>query len=71
MTFFSLSSGSNTTTDPKPTVLQVLGEQLLDSAIVGGIAAVSLGISGSKDYTAAAYAFGFAFLIKLKEYRKL
>jgi len=51
--------------------IDVLVDQIIDSAIVGGITALSTYISAGIDasWKSAVFAFGLTFLIKLKEYR--
>ena len=49
----------------------VLAEQVINSAIVAGIAAIAIFSSGSRDWEAVGIAFGIAFLAELRKYRKL
>lgn len=56
--------------------IEVLCNQLFDSAIVGGIAALSLaathnGIIDQTHINTIVIMFGMTFLIKMKEYRKI
>lgn len=53
--------------------LAILGEQVLNSAIVGGIAGLSTLASGSWSDTwrTALIAAGITFLVELRKYRKL
>lgn len=53
------------------TKLDVFLNQIVDSAIVGGIAGLSILATGGSDFRAALIAFGLTFLIKLKDYRGL
>ena len=53
--------------------LAILGEQFLNSAIVGGIAGLA-SLSGgnwSQTWRTALLAFGMTFLVELRKYRKL
>lgn len=61
------------TCDEKPTRLETFFNQLLDSAVVGGIAGFSAFTAAgeSAGFKVFALAFGITFLIKLKEYRKI
>jgi hypothetical protein len=60
-----------------PTKIEQLCENLLDSSIVGGITYITQLVgsasTGHVDLNAAGFliGFGLAFLIKLKEYRKI
>lgn len=51
--------------------VEVLCNQLLDSAIVGGIAGFSAYVAAGGDATLKVFAlaFGLTFLVKLKDYR--
>lgn len=64
---------SKSNSSSKPSKLEILCEQLLDSVIVGGITALStyVSVGGDATWKSAAIAFGLTFLIKLKEYRKI
>ncbi|MCJ7805236.1 hypothetical protein MUP46_01150 [Patescibacteria group bacterium] len=68
-----LSVSSNTTVEEKPSKLEVFTEQIIDSAIVGGISGISSLIAAGADASlkVALLAFMLTFLYKLKEYRKL
>ena len=59
--------------ETKPTTLQVFLNQLLDSAIVGGIAGISAYIAAGPDTTLKVLGISFAltFLVKLKGYRRV
>lgn len=56
-----------------PTTMQIFLNQLLDSVIVGGIAGFSayVAVGPTAGLKVLAIAFGLAFLVKLKEYRKI
>lgn len=58
---------------PKRTKLDVLCEQILDSAIIGGISGISAYVSAGTDASFKSFfiAFALAFLVKLKEYRNV
>lgn len=49
----------------------ILGEQLLNSAIVGGIAGLATLAAGQANLEVAAIAFGITALSELRKYRKL
>ena len=55
------------------TKLDVLCDQLIDSAIVGGISALSAYLAGGEGATVKGAVIGFTltFLIKMKEYRNI
>lgn len=58
----------------KPSKLSILCDQLIDSAIVGGIAGISSFVASGQKLSpesaiAFAVAFGLTFLIKMKNYR--
>ncbi len=66
-----------TTTCKTPTKLEKICDQIVDSAIVGGITWLSVGattaIQGNPVFSWEGFAFGFGltFLIKMKEYRRI
>jgi hypothetical protein len=53
--------------------INVVCDQILDSAIVGGITGISAYVYGGEDISlkAAVLSFLLTFLIKMKEYRKI
>ena len=53
--------------------LEIVCDQLVNSAIVGGISGLSAYIAAGEKATLTAFliGFGFTFLVKLKEYRKI
>jgi hypothetical protein len=57
----------------KSSKLDVLCDQIIDSAIVGGITGVSAYVAAGENasITATVLAFILTFLIKMKEYRKI
>jgi hypothetical protein len=57
----------------KSSKLEVLCDQIIDSAIVGGITGVSAYVAAGENasITAAVLSFVLTFLIKMKEYRKI
>jgi hypothetical protein len=57
----------------KSSKIDVLCNQIFDSAIVGGITGVSAYVAAGEkaSITSALLAFTLTFLIKLKEYRKI
>ena len=57
----------------KPTKTSIFVEQIIDSAIVGGISAISAYVAAGIEasFKGAVIGFLLAFLIKLKEYRNL
>lgn len=59
--------------DQKPSALDVFVNQVVDSAIVGGIAGFSAYVAAGENAVVKVFlvAFGLAFLVKMKEYRKL
>lgn len=71
--FLRLSASSNTAIEEKPSKLEIFTEQVIDSAIVGGIAGISTYVASGSNATlkVALIAFGLTMLYKLKEYRKL
>ena len=58
---------------PHVTTVRLLLEQLLDSLIVGGIGGFTSYVSAGEAATLKGFiiAFGLAFLVKMKEYRKI
>lgn len=66
-----LSGSANQPCDTRPATLQIFLNQLLDSAIVGGIAGLSAYVAAGPDATlkVLGLAFGLTFLFKLKDYR--
>jgi hypothetical protein len=71
MSRFMHISGSTKACDKKPSKLEILCDQLIDSLTVGGIAGFSAYIAAGNDATLKVFgiAFGLTFLVKLKEYR--
>jgi len=66
--------GSTPKAEGEPrTKLEVLCDQFVDSAIVGGISALSAYLAGGEGATVKGAVIGFAltFLIKMKEYRNI
>jgi hypothetical protein len=57
----------------KPTKLETLTDQILDSSIVGGITWISTLVATNGDLNINSFiiGFGLTFLIKMKEYRKI
>jgi hypothetical protein len=57
----------------KSNKINVLCDQIIDSAIVGGITGVSAYVAAGENasITAAVLSFVLTFLIKMKEYRKI
>jgi hypothetical protein len=68
-----LTQSSSKQTEAKPTTLQIFLNQLLDSAIVGGIAGLSAYLAAGDEATfkVLGLAFTLTFLFKLKDYRKI
>ena len=68
-----LTQTENKQVETKPTTLQIFLNQLLDSAIVGGIAGLSayLAAGETASLQVIGIAFGLTFLFKLKDYRKI
>lgn len=64
---------STSCTDKKQSKLEILCNQILDSLIIGGIAGFSAYVSAGETagFSSFGVAFGIAFLIKMKEYRKI
>ena len=65
---------SNTDTNElPPTRLEILFNQLLDSAILGGISGISSYVAAGQSAGVLGFAIAFAttFLVKMKEYRKI
>ena len=76
LAFLQANKAADATTQPCETPLtklEKLGEQLLDSVIVGGIAWISQVVVTNGDLSPVGFliGFGLTFLIKLKEYRKI
>ena len=57
----------------KPTKIDVFCEQVIDSLIMGGLGGISAYIAAGENvaFKVFALAFGLAFLVKLKEYRRI
>lgn len=57
----------------KPTKIEVFCEQLVDSIIIGGVSGLSAYVAAGENvaFKVFALAFGLAFLVKLKEYRRI
>lgn len=58
---------------PQVTTVRLLLEQLLDSLIIGGIGGFTSYVAAGEAATLKGFliAFGLAFLVKMKEYRKI
>jgi len=73
LSFITLSGGTGDAVKKKRTKVDALIDQLINSAVVGGIAGISTYVTAGVDASvkSALLAGGLAFLIKLKEYRKI
>jgi hypothetical protein len=68
-----VSGTTNCAYEQRQKFIDVLIEQIVDSAIVGGISGVSAYIAAGENASFKTFfiAFALMFLVKLKEYRKL